>query len=264
MSGASSGVLLPYFGVAQGRDTLSGGAGDDCLDGGLLNDSMSGGAGNDTYLVDSTGDVINDLGAATDVDTVLVLQAIRYTLPANVENAAINATGEANLTGNNLNNVLTGNAGKNVLDGGMDNDLKGGAGDDNLNGGVWNDLLAGCFYGKDGGRYERDTLSGGVGADVFQLGWANGRFYWRWQFEKCGQDRLRPDHRFHRGTGPAATRWRCRRVLFGSERSDGGRGYGSLRGAGRNGRTYRDPPERRRQGFDGGEHAEHGGFCVRF
>ena len=248
----------------QGRDTLSGGAGDDYLDGGVLNDSMSGGAGNDTYLVDSTGDVINDLGAATDVDTVLVIQAIRYTLPANVENAAINATGDANLTGNTLNNVLTGNAGRNVLDGGMGNDkldgglgadslvggagddvllggagsdtlrggagvdladfaasgvdisvdlftgrakgegtdllfeienvtagegddtlvgsaagndLKGGAGDDNLNGGAGNDLLAGCFYGKDGGRYERDTLSGGVGADVFQLGWVSGRFY---------------------------------------------------------------------------------------
>lgn len=248
----------------EGRDTLIGGAGNDYLDGGLLNDSMSGGAGNDTYLVDSANDVINDLGAATDVDTVQVIQTISYTLPANVEDAAISASGNANLTGNALNNGLTGNDGKNVLDGGVGNDrLDGGAGADNLLGGVGNDALtggagndtfaggagvdladfaaagldvvvnlstnramgdgtdlifdvenilsgegsdkltgdsggndlkagsgddivaggdgndtlAGCAYGRDGGRYEFDTLSGGSGADVFQLGWAGGRFY---------------------------------------------------------------------------------------
>lgn len=248
----------------QGRDTLIGGAGNDYLDGGLLNDSMSGGAGNDTYLVDNANDVINDLGASTDVDTVLVIQTISYTLPANVENAAINASGNANLTGNTLNNGLTGNDGKNVLDGGAGNDrldggagadslvggvgndvliggagndtfaggagvdladfvaagldvnvnlstsrvtgdgtdlifdvenilsgegndtllgndsgneFKAGSGDDSLNGGAGKDTLCGCAYGKDGGRYELDTLSGGTGMDVFQLGWESGRFY---------------------------------------------------------------------------------------
>jgi Ca2+-binding RTX toxin-like protein len=248
----------------QGLDTLLGGAGNDYLDGGIENDSMVGGAGNDTYLVDSVGDKINDLGATTDVDTVLVLQTINYTLPANVENAAINATGNANLTGNALNNGLTGNDSRNVLDGGSGNDrlnggggadsllggvgndallggagndtmrggdgvdladfaaagvdvtidlstgratgdgtdllfdienilagegddkltgsagandLDGGAGIDNLNGGAGNDTLAGCFFGANGGRGERDTLAGGAGVDVFQLGWASGRFY---------------------------------------------------------------------------------------
>jgi Ca2+-binding RTX toxin-like protein len=198
------------------------------------------------------------------VDTVLVLQTINYTLPANVENAAINATGNANLTGNALNNGLTGNDSRNVLDGGSGNDrlnggggadsllggvgndallggagndtmrggdgvdladfaaagvdvtidlstgratgdgtdllfdienilagegddkltgsagandLDGGAGIDNLNGGAGNDTLAGCFFGANGGRGERDTLAGGAGVDVFQLGWASGRFY---------------------------------------------------------------------------------------
>ena len=248
----------------NGNDYLNGGDGNDYLDGGLLNDSMSGGEGNDTYIVNSTGDKINDSGAFWDVDTVLVLQTINYTLPANVENAAINATGNANLTGNALNNGLTGNADKNILDGGIGNDkldggagsdsllggigndallggagndtmrggdgvdladfaaagvditidlttgrakgdgtdllfdienilagegddtllgspaandLDGGAGTDNLNGGAGNDTLAGCFFGANGGRSEIDTLVGGVGNDIFQLGWASGRFY---------------------------------------------------------------------------------------
>ena len=248
----------------QGRDTLLGGAGNDYLDGGLLNDSMSGGAGNDTYLVDNASDIINDLGATTDVDTVLVIQTISFTLPANVENASITASGNANLTGNALNNGLTGNDSKNTLDGGIGNDkldggagpdkliggtgndaliggsgndtflggegvdladyaaagldvnidltagkatgdgtdlildieniitgegndtlsgsavandIDGGAGTDAINGGAGNDSLAGCFYGKDGGQYEIDTLVGGAGNDVFQLGWASGRFY---------------------------------------------------------------------------------------
>jgi len=247
-----------------GFDTLLGGLGNDYLSGGEGSDSMVGGAGNDTYFVDSAGDKINDLGAATDVDTVLVLQTINYTLPANVENAAINATGNANLTGNTLNNGLTGNADRNILDGGLGNDnldggagadsllggvgndamiggagndtmrggdgvdladfaaagvdisidlatgrakgdgtdllfdieniltgegddtlggnaagndLDGGAGIDSLNGGAGNDTLAGCFFGANGGRGERDTLVGGVGNDIFQLGWASGRFY---------------------------------------------------------------------------------------
>jgi Ca2+-binding RTX toxin-like protein len=247
-----------------GFDTLLGGLGNDYLSGGEGSDSMVGGAGNDTYFVDSAGDKINDLGAATDVDTVLVLQTINYTLPANVENAAINATGNANLTGNTLNNGLTGNADRNILDGGLGNDkldggagadsllggvgndamiggagndtmrggdgvdladfaaagldisidlatgrakgdgtdllfdienilagegddtltgsasandLDGGAGFDTLNGGAGNDTMAGCFFGANGGRGERDTLVGGTGNDIFQLGWSSGRFY---------------------------------------------------------------------------------------
>ena len=248
----------------QGLDTLLGGDGNDYLDGGIENDSMVGGAGNDTYLVDSAGDKINDLGATTDIDTVQVIQTINYTLPTNIENAAINATGNANLTGNGLNNGLTGNSDKNILDGGVGNDslsgglgadsllggvgndalnggagndtfqggdgvdladfaaagvdmsidlttgratgdgtdllfnmenilagegddklngntgandLDGGLGADSLNGGAGNDTLSGCFYGSYGGRGEIDTIAGGAGNDIFQLGWASGRFY---------------------------------------------------------------------------------------
>jgi Ca2+-binding RTX toxin-like protein len=143
----------------QGLDTLLGGDGNDYLDGGIENDSMVGGAGNDTYLVDSAGDKINDLGATTDVDVVQVIQTISYTLPANIENAAITASGNGNLTGNTLNNGLTGNAEKNILDGGVGNDkLDGGAGADSLLGGVGNDAMI--------GGAGNDTMRGGDGVDL--------------------------------------------------------------------------------------------------
>lgn len=251
------------FGEA-GLDTLIGGAGHDYLDGGQENDSMVGGAGNDTYIVDSANDRINDMGASTDLDTVLVMQTISYTLPANIENATINATGNGSLTGNTLNNGLTGNDGRNTLDGGVGNDtldggsgndkiigglgndviesgagndtllggegvdlldftasgldvnvdlfkgtakgdgsdslsgfenilagegadsltggsdankLIGGAGSDTLDGGNGNDTLTGCAYDTSGGLGEIDTLTGGTGLDVFNLGYASGAFY---------------------------------------------------------------------------------------
>jgi Ca2+-binding RTX toxin-like protein len=64
---------------------------------------------------------------------------------------------------------LTGNTGA--------NDLDGGSGADSLNGGSGNDTLTGCFYGSYGGHGEIDTIAGGAGNDIFQLGWSSGRFY---------------------------------------------------------------------------------------
>jgi len=258
----------------QGLDTLIGGDGNDVLDGGIEADSMVGGAGNDTYYVDSTGDKIVDSGTASDIDTVIVTQSITYTLATNIENASTTATGDSNITGNNLNNGLTGNDAKNILDGGSGNDslsggggsdsLVGGAGNDEIAGGTGNDTmiggagvdcadfeaaggaeainllfgtasgsdgtdklvdfenicsgkgndtltgntvanditagagndkvdagagndkvdagagadsLAGCIVGANGGQGEKDVLTGGSGADLFQLGWSGGCFY---------------------------------------------------------------------------------------
>ena len=138
----------------QGVDTLLGGDGNDVIDGGLGADSMVGGIGNDTYYVDNTGDVINDQGNISDVDTVIVTQTISYTLASNIENAAVNAAGDANLTGNALNNNLTGNDGANILDGATGNDV--------IDGGSGNDVI----YGGDG----LDLLFGGAGNDVVNAG----------------------------------------------------------------------------------------------
>jgi Ca2+-binding RTX toxin-like protein len=76
-----------------------------------------------------------------------------------------------------IENILAGEGNDTVIGNALGNDLDGGAGIDNLNGGAGNDTLAGCFFGANGGRGERDTLVGGTGNDIFQLGWSSGRFY---------------------------------------------------------------------------------------
>lgn len=96
-----------------------GGLGDDVLDGGSGIDSMTGGGGNDTFIVDSTGETVNE-GSNGGIDTVLT--ALTYTLGSNVENLTLAGTANLNGTGNTLNNVLTGNSGTNVLTGGAGND----------------------------------------------------------------------------------------------------------------------------------------------
>jgi uncharacterized delta-60 repeat protein len=143
-----------------GVDRLEGGTGNDYLDGGTGADRMIGGSGNDTYFVDNAKDVIDDQGAATDKDTVIVMATISYKLAANVENAELkDASGAASLTGNTLNNDLTGNGSKNTLDGGGGNDvLDAGAGNDTLVGGEGADILIGGLG--------TDSLSGGAGDDT--------------------------------------------------------------------------------------------------
>ncbi|MDD2727815.1 cadherin domain-containing protein [Malikia sp.] len=144
----------------EGDDTLKGGAGNDILNGGEGADLMVGGAGNDTYYVDDAGDVIDDQGASTDEDTVIVMSTITYTLGANIEKAEIqDGSGEASLTGNALSNELSGNDNKNQLDGGTGADtLDGGAGNDTLLGGEGTDSLVGGLG--------NDILNGGTGDDL--------------------------------------------------------------------------------------------------
>ena len=118
-------------------NVLIGNSANNTLNGGAGIDTMSGGAGDDIYVVDVTGDVINELaGEGTD----LVQAGANYTLSANVENLTLTGTGNFSGTGNAGNNALTGNTGNNTLSGGDGNDtldgntdvdtLVGGAGDD--------------------------------------------------------------------------------------------------------------------------------------
>jgi Ca2+-binding RTX toxin-like protein len=115
-----------------GSDSLEGGTGDDYLDGGTGADTMVGGIGNDTYLVDNANDVIDDRGASSDHDTVIITATITYTLGTNIEHAELDDTsGASSLMGNRLNNELTGNRSKNLLTGGTGKDsLAGGSNND--------------------------------------------------------------------------------------------------------------------------------------
>ena len=152
---------------------LTGGAGNDLLDGGAGSDTLIGGAGDDSYVVDSTGDILNEtIAGSSGIDQVNVLltTAGTYTLSLNVENATIgNATAGVNLTGNASDNSLQGNAQANTLSGLDGNDfLYGGDGNDSLDGGTGNDVLDGA-EGNDTlfGGLGADTLVGGQGNDVY-------------------------------------------------------------------------------------------------
>ncbi len=113
--------------------------------------TMFGSAADDTYVVDSTGDIINE-PANAGVDTVLA--SIGYTLGANLENLTLTGYLNINGWGNAQNNIIQGNAGDNVLE--------GLAGSDQLFGNAGTDILR----GGDGS----DTLDGGTGADRMEGG----------------------------------------------------------------------------------------------
>jgi|GEM_PF-1471486 len=138
----------------QDDDYLNGGAGNDTLDGGTGADTMVGGVGNDIYYVDDAEDIVNDQGAATDIDTIIITETIRYTLPSTVENASLDSdSGNSGLIGNALKNILTGND--------DNNKLSGGAGNDTLIGNEGNDILTGGLGA--------DRLTGGDDTDIFRF-----------------------------------------------------------------------------------------------
>ncbi len=158
---ANANVLYGYNGNdtligGAGNDYLRSGAGDDSLDGGVGNDNLNGGAGNDTYIVDSTGDIINEaVGGGSDT----VLSSVNHTLAANVENLTLTGTANLKGTGNSENNTIIGNSGNNILTGGTGDDtLIGDAGNDTLIGGAGNVSYFFCSTG--------DIISEGVGGGI--------------------------------------------------------------------------------------------------
>jgi Ca2+-binding RTX toxin-like protein len=156
---------LHVTGTGQG-DYLLGGYGADTLLGGLGHDSLFGSGGGDS-LVGGLGDDVFGIHAPTDkvveaagggIDTVLVSGMAAYTLGANIENGSLSDDTPVDgglLTGNNDHNVLVGNGVSNILVGLRGNDTLIGDGGWNLG---WNSV---------------DTLTGGLGADVFALATAD-------------------------------------------------------------------------------------------
>jgi VCBS repeat-containing protein len=119
------------------NNILVGNAAANQLDGRAGADTMSGGAGDDTYIVDNTGDSVNE-NAGEGIDSVR--SSVSYVLGANVENLTLTGTGAINATGNALANVIIGGAGGNRLSGAGGNDtLRGGSGNDVIDGGTGTD-----------------------------------------------------------------------------------------------------------------------------
>ncbi len=144
----------------DGADRLLGGAAADLLNGGSGTDLMVGGGGSDVYVVDSTGDLVTEIGGE-GIDTIWTT-LVSYTLGNNVDNLRYLGSSSFIGTGNALGNVLIGGSGSNTLNGGDGADrLLGGAAADILNGGAGEDLLV--------GGNGNDTLTGGAGNDAFQF-----------------------------------------------------------------------------------------------
>jgi len=167
-------------------NTLSGNAGANLLDGGLGADWMLGYGGDDTYVVDSTGDIVEE-NPAEGIDTVQ--SSLTYTLGANLENLTLTGSSAINGTGNTLNNVLTGNSAANVLTGGAGNDtyvvgtgdtvteLSGQGTDTVLSAVTWtlgsnleNLTLTGTAAINGTGNTQNNTLVGNSGANVLSGG----------------------------------------------------------------------------------------------
>lgn len=137
-----------------GNDTLTGDAGANTINGLAGADSMTGRTGDDAYVVDNSGDTINELpGGGYDS----VQSSVSYTLSDNVEALTLSGTANLNATGNAQRNRLVGNAGNNRLDGGAEADsLIGGLGNDVY---VVDDQLDTAFENAGEGT---DTVESGV------------------------------------------------------------------------------------------------------
>jgi Ca2+-binding RTX toxin-like protein len=116
---------------AAGNDRLFGETGNDSLVGGTGNDRMFGGVGNDTYVVDTTGDYINDTSGTDTIQTSVNYSLVNLTAIENLMTTSAAGTTNLTLWGNASANQITGNAGNNIIDGKAGNDtMTGLAGND--------------------------------------------------------------------------------------------------------------------------------------
>ena len=149
-----------------GDDHILGRQGDDVLDGGSGADTLRGGQGDDIFVVDQIGDSVIEW-ENEGIDTVQTLRNF-YFLPNHVENLTMRAV--ATVThgyGNTLNNVMKGNLQDNFIRGFGGHDyIQGNYGSDRLFGDAGSDHLIGLHRTSNN---EFDELTGGEGADVFQL-----------------------------------------------------------------------------------------------
>ena len=116
------------------NDTFVGTSGANYIDGGGGTDYMRGLGGSDIYVVDNTGDVVDEsFTGSGGVDTVRSTVSVNLSNAVNfrgaIENIVLEAAGGGiGAVGNALDNTITGNTSGNVIGGGLGNDtLTGGA-----------------------------------------------------------------------------------------------------------------------------------------
>jgi Ca2+-binding RTX toxin-like protein len=129
-------ALADHLDGTNWGEMLVGYSGNDTLDGGGGNDVLVGGYGNDTYIVNSTGDDVQEL-ASQGTDTVQA--SVSYSIASDPAVERLILTGSANIDGtaNRGANILTGNSSANSLNAGAGNDvITGGKGVDKLYGGA--------------------------------------------------------------------------------------------------------------------------------
>ena len=116
------------------NNVLTGNTGVNTLDGGEGADTLIGLGGNDVYVVDDSGDIVDET-SGSGIDTVRSSNTFSLSdtvhVKGAVENLTLTGATTANATGNALANIIIGNSANNILNGGVGNDtLTGGAGSD--------------------------------------------------------------------------------------------------------------------------------------
>jgi Ca2+-binding RTX toxin-like protein len=197
----SGGEGTDLLDAGTGNDSLLGGTGDDDLRGGEGNDRLGnggfgddildGGSGNDRfgYTISSLADGTDTIRGGTGIDSIEVnandtipnLTLTNSSLSRGTTHTLLDALEDIELNGSNGNNridalfytngavEIDGFRGNDTLLGGSGSDDIGGQnGSDLLSGGGGNDTLNG-FNFSDTPDFEFDTLTGGVGADLFVL-----------------------------------------------------------------------------------------------
>ena len=170
----------------DGSDDLRGDAGNDILDGGEGDeDALQGGDGNDVYRFtnaignqqdnlyessDGGTDTLDFSAITSDITINLSANMTIGTMPHRIINATsylyenvIGGSGNDQITGNALNNLLMGGSGNDTIDGNDGNDiLVGGDGNDTLKGTSGNNILI--------GGTGTDLLLGGINEDLMISG----------------------------------------------------------------------------------------------
>lgn len=185
-----------------GDDRIFGEAGNDFLIGGRDNDLVDGGTGDDLIYGDDSrtpaskggkdvirgGNGLDVVFAGGNNDTVFGDNGNDVIYGESGRDILYGGDGNDVLDGGKGNDRLFGDSGNDLLDGGDGNDrlnaedgddvIVGGKGNDGIFGGRGNDTISGVAISKsDRGRNEIDTLRGGSGSDLFQLGDADDFYY---------------------------------------------------------------------------------------